>query len=226
MNQSSDVNNDKVYRGLTGYKNYIEKKESQVGLNKITGTHGPVRAPLFIRMSNRFDYQPDICKDYKETGYCGFGDNCKFLHDRGDYKAGWQIEKEWQEEQKKKQEALQGKVVEEGEDEYFVGDEDEDELPFACHICREEFTNPVITKCEHYFCEACALKHYSKSSRCAVCKEQTFGVFNVAHKLLRRIEQRKKEERQESSEESEEQEQEDKEKSSENDRQSGWTVVL
>ena len=21
----------------------------------------------------RWDYQPDICKDYKETGYCGFG---------------------------------------------------------------------------------------------------------------------------------------------------------
>ena len=41
----------------------------------------------------RFDYQPDICKDYKETGYCGYGDACKFVHDRGDYKSGWEIDR-------------------------------------------------------------------------------------------------------------------------------------
>ena len=34
---------------------------------------GPVRATEHIRISCRFDYQPDICKDYKETGYCGYG---------------------------------------------------------------------------------------------------------------------------------------------------------
>ncbi len=28
-------------------------------------------------------------------GYCGFGDSCKFLHDRSDYKHGWQLEREW-----------------------------------------------------------------------------------------------------------------------------------
>jgi hypothetical protein len=41
----------------------------------------------------RFDYQPDICKDYKETGFCSYGDSCKFLHDRGDYKSGWELER-------------------------------------------------------------------------------------------------------------------------------------
>ena len=61
---------------------------------------GPVKAPVFIRQSVRFDYQPDVCKDYKETGYCGFGDACKFVHDRSDYKSGWQLEKEWEEEEK------------------------------------------------------------------------------------------------------------------------------
>lgn len=45
--------------------------------------------------SSRFDYQPDLCKDWKETGYCGFGDSCKFMHDRGDYKAGWELERDW-----------------------------------------------------------------------------------------------------------------------------------
>ena len=32
----------------------------------------------------------------------GFGDACVFLHDRGDYKSGWQLEREWEEEQKRK----------------------------------------------------------------------------------------------------------------------------
>ncbi|GCC41263.1 hypothetical protein chiPu_0025213, partial [Chiloscyllium punctatum] len=55
---------------------------------------GPIRAPEHLRATVRWDYQPDICKDYKETGFCGFGDSCKFLHDRSDYKHGWQIERE------------------------------------------------------------------------------------------------------------------------------------
>ena len=40
-------------------------------------TQGPIRAPTFLRATCRFDYQPDICKDYKETGFCGYGDQCK-----------------------------------------------------------------------------------------------------------------------------------------------------
>ena len=34
---------------------------------------GPIRAPAHLRATVRWDYQPDICKDYKETGFCGFG---------------------------------------------------------------------------------------------------------------------------------------------------------
>jgi hypothetical protein len=64
---------------------------------------GPVKAPTHIRSTIRIDYQPDICKDYRDTGFCGYGDSCKFMHDRGDYKAGWQIEREWDEQQKRKQ---------------------------------------------------------------------------------------------------------------------------
>lgn len=46
-----------------------------------------------MRVSARFDYQPDICKDYKETGFCSYGDSCKFMHDRGDYKSGWELDR-------------------------------------------------------------------------------------------------------------------------------------
>ena len=48
---------------------------------------------MYARAITRIDYQPDICKDYKETGFCSYGDSCKFLHDRGDYKSGWELER-------------------------------------------------------------------------------------------------------------------------------------
>ena len=67
-------------------------------------------SPLCIRNLtpnlSRFDYQPDLCKDWKETGYCGFGDACKFMHDRGDYKAGWELERDWNAQQVKRSTSL------------------------------------------------------------------------------------------------------------------------
>ena len=69
------------------------RREHTIGAEKGTGSHGPLRANMYVRVSARFDYQPDICKDYKETGFCSYGDSCKFMHDRGDYKSGWEQEK-------------------------------------------------------------------------------------------------------------------------------------
>ena len=60
-----------------------------------------MKVTAHIRSTTTFDYQPDICKDWYETGYCVFGDACKFLHVREDYKTGWQIEKDWEEKQKR-----------------------------------------------------------------------------------------------------------------------------
>eukprot|EP00124_Ichthyophonus_hoferi_P004360 Ihof_evm3s470 gene=Ihof_evmTU3s470 len=130
---------------------------------------GPMRGSTNVRTTCRFDYQPDICKDYKETGYCGFGDTCKFLHDRSDYKSGWQLEQEWDRKQYGKKEDM---TVE--------SSSDEEDLPFACLICREPFTNPIVTRCSHYFCTNCALDHYKKDKRCYVCMAQTNGIFNTA----------------------------------------------
>uniref|UniRef100_A0A8C5CNL9 Ring finger protein 113A n=1 Tax=Gadus morhua TaxID=8049 RepID=A0A8C5CNL9_GADMO len=168
---------DKIYRGINNYTKYIKPKDTTMG-NASSGMvrKGPIRAPEHLRATVRWDYQPDICKDYKETGFCGFGDSCKFLHDRSDYKHGWQIEREMEE----------GRYGANDEENYEVSSDEED-LPFKCFICRGSFKNPIITKCRHYFCETCALQHYRKSQRCYVCNTQTNGVFNPAKELMAKI---------------------------------------
>ncbi|XP_012681343.1 E3 ubiquitin-protein ligase RNF113A [Clupea harengus] len=173
----TDKGVDKVYRGINNYHKYIKPKDSTMG-NASSGMvrKGPIRAPEHLRATVRWDYQPDICKDYKETGFCGFGDSCKFLHDRSDYKHGWQIERELDE----------GRYGANDEENYEISSDDED-FPFKCFICRESFKNPIITKCRHYFCETCALQHYRKSKRCYVCNVQTNGVFNPAKELMSKL---------------------------------------
>ncbi|CAM6096341.1 unnamed protein product [Calypogeia fissa] len=184
--KGNNAQSSKVYKGINGYTDHKAgfRREHTIAGEKAGGAHGPLRASAHIRWSVRFDYQPDICKDYKETGYCGYGDSCKFLHDRGDYKAGWQMEKEWDEAQKqKKDRAAQGLP----EDEETTPDSDDDEeLPFACFICREPFKDPVVTHCKHYFCEHCALKHHSRNKFCFVCNKPTNGVFNTAHEIVKK----------------------------------------
>ncbi|NXO74253.1 R113A protein, partial [Phainopepla nitens] len=168
---------DKVYRGINSYRKYVKPKDTAMG-NASSGMvrKGPIRAPEHLRATVRWDYQPDICKDYKETGFCGFGDSCKFLHDRSDYKHGWQIERELQE----------GRYSIDDDRNYEVSSDEEDK-PFKCSICRGSFKNPVVTKCRHYFCESCALQHYHKSQRCYSCGKQTNGVFNPAKELKAKL---------------------------------------
>ncbi|EGD81974.1 RING finger domain-containing protein containing protein [Salpingoeca rosetta] len=171
-----------MYRGLSAYRQLNQRKETVAG-NAFKGvtSKGPVRAPLNIRSTVRWDYQPDICKDYKETGYCGFGDTCKFLHDRSDYKHGWQIDREIERGEYGKVDVRQYEIESDSDD--------EDELPFACFICRERFTHPVVTKCKHYFCEKCLLEHFRKSMNCPVCNEKTGGFFQPAKDIIERQKQ-------------------------------------
>ncbi|KAL0700476.1 hypothetical protein Bca4012_056598 [Brassica carinata] len=182
-NKASD---EKLYTGIHGYTDHKAgfRREQTISSEKAGGSHGPLRASAHIRVSARFDYQPDICKDYKETGYCGYGDSCKFLHDRGDYKPGWQIEKEWEEAEKVRK---RNKAMGVEDDDEADSEEDEDALPFACFICRESFVDPVVTKCKHYFCEHCALKHHTKNKKCFVCNQPTMGIFNAAHEIKKRM---------------------------------------
>ena len=50
------------------------------------------------------------------------------MHDRGDYKSGWQLEKEWEQDQERKQKMMLGEKVEE-EENYEI--REEDDLPWA-----------------------------------------------------------------------------------------------
>ena len=62
-----------VYQGKGVYQTFTgDKSVDSVGAKKMTGAQGPVRAPTFIRSTTFFDYKPDICKDYKDTGFCGY----------------------------------------------------------------------------------------------------------------------------------------------------------
>lgn len=81
-----------------------------------------------------------------------------------------------------------GQGVEQEED-YRI--REEDDMPFACLICRGDFVNPVVTLCGHYFCEQCALQRYAKDTKCAACGMATNGIFNTAHKLIQVLKRRK-----------------------------------
>jgi RING finger protein 113A len=94
---------------------------------------------------------------------------------------------EWNERQKKLQEAKWG---DQNSDE---DEEENDGLPFACYICRkpwDEVASPVVTKCKHYFCEDCALDHDRRSGKCFVCEAPTQGIFNVANDIKRKVKQK------------------------------------
>ena len=124
------------------------------------------------------------------------------MHDRGDYKSGWQLEKEWETKQLTKKKKLEDSIAafgddatekkvdddEDDDDNKYAIDSDEEDLPFACFVCREDFVNPIVTVCGHYFCSHCAIEGMkATSNKCPICNKQTFGVYNRAHKLLKQI---------------------------------------
>lgn len=178
-----------TYKGSANYSNFIQKNTEQRSV-------GPVKGPSTIRTITVTDFAPDVCKDYKQTGFCGFGDSCKFLHAREDYKQGWQLDKEWENVTKGKK--LAGTTVASANRGAKTEEEDEEEsmlenIPFACIICKEPYKNPVVTKCGHYYCEACALQRYRQKGgkACAACGTDTGGTFSVAKNLRKLLDKKR-----------------------------------
>lgn len=190
----TQTENDGTYKGAANYQSFIQKnpdRQTNVGPQKLNSN---------VRTITVTDFAPDVCKDYKQTGFCGFGDSCKFLHAREDYKQGWQLDRDWEINTKGKK--LTGRTVASADRNAKTSELDEDDekllesIPFACIICKKPYSNPIITKCNHYFCEACALKRYRKDPSCANCGTGTGGVFNVAKKLNRLLDRKRERQKQ------------------------------
>ncbi|EEY15868.1 pre-mRNA-splicing factor cwc-24 [Verticillium alfalfae VaMs.102] len=167
---------DGTYKGLANKTSFVQRNPDAP-----SRTVGPIKAPTNIR---------------NHYGFCGFGDNCKFLHAREDYKQGWQLDKEWEDVAKGKKN-LGGTIVADANRDKVADDDNEEEdamlenIPFACIICREPYKSPVVTRCGHYFCEPCALKRYRKDPTCAACGSGTSGVFNSASRLKKLLDRKR-----------------------------------
>ena len=69
-------------------------------------------------------------------------------------------------------------------------DDKEEDIPFACLLCREPFTDPIVTLCGHYFCAKCAIARFTKTPKCFACGAKTHGLFNSATKIIERMKKR------------------------------------
>lgn len=102
------------------------------------------------------------------------------------------LTQDWEEREKRLKNAKWGK---DGEEPSSSNSDKEDELPFACYICRrpwKEVADPVVTRCKHYFCEHCAFRHNAKSKKCFVCEQPTNGIFNVAQDIVKKVKEERK----------------------------------
>lgn len=188
---------DGTYKGQAAYSSFIRQNPESA-----RRAAGPVKeASTNVRTITITDYAPDVCKDYKQTGFCGFGDSCKFLHAREDYAQGWKLDRDWEVTNKGKKK-LGGTVISSAtkkQDDVDVDKEAEEaamleKIPFACIICKQGYKNPVVTKCGHYYCEKCALQKYKKNPNCAACGAGTNGVFNVARNLQKLLDKKRERE--------------------------------
>ncbi|KAM0755543.1 hypothetical protein T439DRAFT_330695 [Meredithblackwellia eburnea MCA 4105] len=199
QHDKQEIKDDGMYRGQAGQAHQLPK------------AFGPVKGgPGNVRTITLVDYQPDVCKDYKdadssffysiqlETGFCGFGDTCKFLHDRGDYLHGWQLDNSFLSSSAAAGSFMAKQAAREngGATAGGGGDsdsDDEEDLPFACLICRNPFgKEPVVTLCGHYFDSSCAIKRFAKTGKCFACGKPTNGVFNKATKLIEKQKERER----------------------------------
>ena len=95
--------------------------------------------------------------------------------------AGWQLDKLADNPQKRVEDVSES-------------DSDDEDVPFACLICRKNYTDPIVTRCGHYFCSPCAIKRFAKTPKCLACGAPTGGIFNRADKVIAKIRKRKEQE--------------------------------
>lgn len=193
---------------LPGFANTGQKFEVKAPIapkvthKQLTGAKfGPVRSLNTAQHSNGIDYNPSRCKDFHESGYCAFGDSCIFIHDRGDYKSGYELDREWDKKMQAKEERRKRRAtkIQNGEelesDDNSTGEEeledyDEEmvykEIDEQCLICGQNYKFPTLLTCGHIFCDRCAIEHYKTNRTCFKCGKITDGIFNDGTKLLKK----------------------------------------
>ncbi|CAH2354569.1 pre-mRNA-splicing factor Cwc24p [[Candida] railenensis] len=142
-----------------------DQEASKVSVSK------PLKAiPVSINRTTVTDFQPDVCKDFLQTGYCGYGDTCKFLHVRDESRQKRAINKEW--------ESVGGKASQKSISEVEVSGDGSrgSPHPFRCVLCKSDYKSPVITSCGHLFCQKCFLDRVKKKHACFICGKDTLGV--------------------------------------------------
>ena len=146
-----------------------------------TGKFGPQR--VVLPASVTFDYQQDICKDYKDSGYCGFGDSCKFLHDRSGGDSGWKLDRQFQDQAKRaaRENLLRFDRRAPCDEEGSAAEAEKVDTSQACGSCKRAWseceTAGCRTTCGHYFCESCFLRE--SVATCKSCGKPTNGIFNA-----------------------------------------------
>lgn len=131
---------------------------------KTTNKFQPQRKKKIAGMPGaRMDYGQDICKDYYETGFCGFGDSCKFIHTRLEQKSSWELEKEFLDQQHRKN----------GDDNVSSSTAIPANIPKEyeiCAVCSKEPPKQATLRspCKHLFCEECFMEQTEDT--CPTCK--------------------------------------------------------
>lgn len=135
---------------------------------------GPVKPlPQNIKTITITDFQPDVCKDFMQTGYCGYGDTCKFLHIRDESRQKKQINRDWETVSKK-----------DYNNNNNSNNNNKEAVPFKCLLCKKDYSSPIRTECNHLFCQECFLNRFKvkKKTTCYICGKETNGIFTPVPK--------------------------------------------